>query len=103
MRVAGVQLLLVSVVFSILGLTLGHAFLEDWGWLVGPAAWLGCAGLTARVVGLAYPGVLVGAVASGLASAIGVLIGVHSVGIVVAIGLFALWSGRLDRPAPAPA
>src|SRR5262249_929962 len=59
------------------------------GWLVGPLSWLGCAWLTARIVGLEPAPTLVRAVAAGLVSLLAVLIGLHWLGALVAVGLFA--------------
>jgi hypothetical protein len=88
-RVGAVQLVAVAVLSMLLALIFPHGFFEDWGWLVGPLAWLGCAWLTARVVGLEPPPTLVRAVAAGLASGLFVLIGLHWLGALVAVVLLA--------------
>ena len=93
-RVALVQLVAVAVLALVLGVVFSHGFFVDWGWLVGPIVWLGCAALTARIVGLDTAFAMVGAVLAGLVSALAVLIGVHWLGVVVAIGLFAAWCAR---------
>jgi hypothetical protein len=93
-RVALVQLVAVAMLAIVLGVVFSHGFFEDWGWLVGPLVWLGCAAFTARVVGLDTAFAMVGAVLAGLVSALAVLIGVHWLGLVVAIGLFAAWCAR---------
>jgi hypothetical protein len=95
LRAGIVQLVTVGALFLLLAVTVSHGFFEDWGWLVGPAAWLGCAALTARVLRLPIERVLMAAVLAGVLSAIGVLIGVHSVGTVVAIVVFALLCGHI--------
>ena len=51
-RVAAVQLIAVAALSIVLAIALPHSFFEDWGWLAGPAAWLACAALTARLLGL---------------------------------------------------
>lgn len=94
-RAALVQLLAVVVLFAILGLTLPKSFFESWGWIAGPLAWLLCAGITARVLGLPRNPTLFGAVLAGLPSVVAVVVGAHEAGIVVALVLFALWCGRL--------
>jgi hypothetical protein len=53
--------------------------------------------VTARVVGLPAVPTLVGAVLAGLPSLVAVIIGVHWLGAVLAIGLFAMWCARLAR------
>jgi hypothetical protein len=82
-RAALVQALAVAVLSVALALALPHSFFEDWGWLAGPAAWVVCALVTARV--------------AGLPSLVAVILGVHWLGAVIAIALFALWCARLAR------
>jgi hypothetical protein len=96
-RAALVQALAVAVVSIALAIALPHSFFEDWGWLAGPGAWMACALVTARVVGLPIAGTLVGAALAGLPSLLAVVLGVHWLGAVVAVGLFALWCARLAR------
>ena len=96
-RAAAVQGLSVAVLSIALAVALPHSFFEDWGWLAGPGAWLVCALVTASVVALPRARVLVGAVLAGLPSLLAVVIGVHWLGAVVAIVLFALWCARLAR------
>jgi hypothetical protein len=97
-RVAVVQVAAVAVLSLLLALVFSHGFFADWGWLVGPLAWLFCAWLTARVVGLAEAPVLVRAAGAGVLSALFVLLGLHWLGTIVAVGVFALWCARLPRP-----
>jgi hypothetical protein len=96
-RSALVQLVLVGVIFVVLALLLPHSFFDDWGWLTGPIAWIGCAALTARVLRLPMGSTLLGALLAGIPDAICVLIGLHALGGVIAIVLFALWCARLPR------
>ena len=51
-RAAVVQLVAVAALAAVLGMALPHGFFEDWGWLVGPGAWVACAALTAMMVRL---------------------------------------------------
>ena len=88
-RVGVVQLVTVAVLSLLLALIFSHGFFESWGWLVGPLAWLGCAWLTARIVGLEPAAALVRAVLAGVVSALAVLVGLHWLGALVAVGLFA--------------
>jgi hypothetical protein len=90
-----VQLVLVGVLAVILALALPKSFFEDWGWLTGPLAWLLCAAATARIVGLPITGTLVGAVLVGLPALIAVVLGIHWLGTLIAVVLFALWCARL--------
>jgi hypothetical protein len=96
-RAALVQAAGVAVLSLALGLTLPHSFFEDWGWLAGPGAWIVCALVTARVVGLPAVPTLAGAALSGLPSVVAVIVGLHWLGAVLAIGVFALWCARLAR------
>lgn len=96
-RAAVVQALGVAVLSLALGLALPHDFFEDWGWLAGPSAWAICALITARVVGLPPLPTLAGAALAGLPSLLAVIVGVHWLGAVLAIGLFAVWCARLAR------
>ena len=98
-RVAVVQAAAVAVLSVLLALILSHGFFESWGWLVGPLAWVVYAWLTARVVGLPDPAVLVRAVGAGVVSVLFVLVGLHWLGAIVAIGLLAVLCARLPRPA----
>jgi hypothetical protein len=98
-RAAAAQVLLVAVVSLLLAVTLPHSFFEDWGWLTGPAAWLGCAAISAWALHLPIPGVMLGAVLAGIPSALAVLAGVHWLGVAIAIAAFAAWCGWLaGRP-----
>jgi hypothetical protein len=96
-RAAVVQAIGVAVLSLALALALPHSFFDDWGWLAGPGAWAACALVTARVVGLPVVPTLIGAALAGLPSLLAVIVGVHWLGAVLAIGLFALWCGRLAR------
>jgi hypothetical protein len=96
-RVVVVQAVGVAVLSAALAMALPHDFFEDWGWIAGPGAWAVCALVTARVVGLPAIPTLIGAALAGLPSLVAVIIGVHWLGAVLAIGLFALWCARLAR------
>jgi hypothetical protein len=103
-RAALVQLVAVGILFTALAIALPKEFFVDWGWIVGPAAWMLCAALTARVLALPLVPTLTGAVLAGLPSLLAVILNAHAVGTILAIGLFALWCGRLPRqPLTTPA
>ena len=89
------QLVAVAALSIVLALTLHHSFFEDWGWLAGPGAWLACAALTGRLLGLPTGPILFGAALAGIPSALAVVIGVHWLGAAVAVVLFAAWCARL--------
>jgi hypothetical protein len=94
-RSALVQLAAVAVLFVALALAVPKDFFVDWGWLVGPLAWLLCAGFTARVLSLPLTQTLVGAALAGIPSLLAVVFDAHEVGMLLAVVLFALWCGRL--------
>ena len=101
-RVAVVQVVAVAVLSVLLAFVFSHGFFESWGWLVGPLAWMLCAWLTARIVGLPEAPVLLRAVLAGIPSLLFVLAGVHWLGAAVAVALFAALCARLPRPAIGP-
>lgn len=94
-RAALVQLAAVAALSIALALALPKSFFEDYGWLSGPAAWMLCAALTARVLRLPLAPTLLGALLAGLPSLLFVLIGLHWAGALVAVGFFAVWCARL--------
>jgi hypothetical protein len=96
-RSAVVQLIAVGVLFAILAILLPKSFFESWGWIAGPVAWMLCAALTARVLHLPMGDTLLGAVLAGIPDAICVVIGLHTIGDVIAVILFALWCGSIPR------
>jgi len=88
----------VAILSLLLAAIFSHGFFEAWGWLVGPLAWLACAWLTARIVGLPEAPVLVRAAISGIPSALFVLLSLHWLGAAVAVAIFATWCAHLPRP-----
>lgn len=107
-RAALIQAALVAVVAVVLGTALDRDFFASWGWLAGPAVWFACALATALALRLPLGPTLAGAAVAGLPSLIAVPFGIHWVGAVVGIPLFAVWCARLaqrhdlDSTAPAP-
>lgn len=88
------QVLAVAVLSLLLAVLFSHGSFESWGWLVGPLTWLGCAWVTARVVGLDPVSTLVRALLAGLVSALAVIVGLHWLGLIVAVGLLAYLCAR---------
>lgn len=93
LRAALTQAAAVAVLSIALAIALPHSFFTDYGWIAGPAAWALCALLTAQVLGLPRLWTLLGAALAGVPSLIGVLLGAHWLGAVLAIGVFAAWCG----------
>ena len=97
-RAALVQLAAVAALSLLLAALLPHSFFEDWGWIAGPLAWFACAAITALALHLQMRGALLGALLAGVLSAVAVVVGIHWLGIVIAIAAFAVWCAWL-RPA----
>jgi hypothetical protein len=90
MRAAVVQALLVAALFAILiALPLDHDFFEDYGWIVGPVAWVLCAAIAGRILSLPGSLVVFAAVAGGVAGALVSLVASHTAGLIVAVAVFA--------------
>jgi hypothetical protein len=92
-RSAILQTVFVGALSALLATALGSSFFNHWGWIVGPAAWVACSLATARVLKLPPRRTLVGAVLAGLPSIAFVAVGLHWLGDLTAIALFALWCG----------
>jgi hypothetical protein len=103
LRSALLQTVLVGVLSGVLAAALGAKFFTHWGWIVGPVAWIACAAVTARALGLVLRTTLGGAVLAGLPSILFVAVGLHWLGDVLAVALFALWCGLTAAPARAAA
>jgi hypothetical protein len=101
-RAALLQLVTVAVLSLALALALPHNFFEDYGWIAGPGSWMLCAAFTARVLRLPLAPTLLGAVLAGLPSLLAVVVGLHWLGAIVAVGLFAVWCARLRRAVALP-
>jgi hypothetical protein len=96
----GVQAAAVAVLFGILiALPLGDDFFDDWGFAVGPIAWLACSLLTARLLTLPLAYVLFSAIAGGVAGTIVLLVANHWAGLAAALLVFAASCGSYDPAA----
>ncbi|MGK2931219.1 MAG: hypothetical protein ACSLFD_00320 [Solirubrobacterales bacterium] len=95
-----VQLLAVVAVSLVLGLLLPKSFFEDWGWLSGPTAWIACSVFTAAVLRLPRGVVVLGAILAGVPSVIAVIVGIHWLGVILAVGFFGVWCAYRAAPVP---
>jgi hypothetical protein len=102
-RAAALQVCAVALLSVALALALPDSFFDDWGWLTGPAAWVLCAALTAGLLGLPRRRTMLGAVLAGLVSLPAVLLGLHWIGVAIAVGLFAVWCARSPGATRVPA
>jgi len=76
----------VLVLFGVLvALPLPDDFFEDFGFIVGPLAWIACSVLTARVVQIPLAFALFAAVAGGVAGAIVLVVAGHWAGMVAGL------------------
>lgn len=96
LRAAAIQGLCILVLAILMALLFSDSFFEDWGWLVGPLAWIGCSVVTASRLNLPFPEAILGAIGAGIISLLAVLVGLHWIGAIVAVILFGLWCGRLE-------
>ena len=88
-RAAGVQLLLVAIVFGVLlALPLGDDFFDDYGLIVGPLAWILCSLATGRILSLPLDLTLFAAVAGGVAGTLVGLVAGHIPGLIAGIAVF---------------
>lgn len=95
-RSLAVQALLVGVLFAALALALPKSFFEDYGVIAGPAAWIGCSILTARILTLPAGLVLFAALAGGVAGTLVGLAAGHAAGMGVSLLVFAASCGGYD-------
>jgi hypothetical protein len=99
-RAATVQALLVGALFVVLALAVPHGFFDDYGYLVGPLAWLGCALITGRILNLPLGTTAIAAAASGAAAALTGAAFEHVVSLPVAIGVFAALCAGFEARQP---
>lgn len=97
-RAAGLQLLLVGVLFAILALTVPHGFFEDHGALVGPLAWIGCSLATGLILKLSLARIATAALLSGATAGLVGAAVEHVVSLPVAIAVFAAVCASEARP-----
>jgi hypothetical protein len=98
-----VQAIVLAVPFVVLAVALDESFFEDWGWLAGPAVWLACSAVTARILSLPLGYVLFSAVAGGVAGAVVFLVASHWAGMAAGLLVFAASCGSYDAEAEAEA
>lgn len=83
------QAVIVGALFALLALTLDREFFKDYGFAVGPIAWLGCSLVTARLLSLPAGLALFAALAGGVAGFLVGLVAGHGPGLGVSLLVFA--------------
>jgi hypothetical protein len=98
LRAALAQTLLVGALFALLvALPLGDNFFEDYGWITGPVAWLGCAAIAALILEVPRSLALFAAVAGAVAGAIVGVAFDHTAGLIVGVAIFAASCAGYER------
>jgi hypothetical protein len=93
LRATAAAVVAVVVLAGISMVFLDHADFVDWGWLIGPAAWVISCVFGARVGRLSWLAGFVGSIVAGIPSGLATLTGVHWLGVVVGLIAFAAWTG----------
>ena len=92
-----VQALVVGALFGLLLVPpLDEDFFEDYGFAIGPVAWLGCSLLTARLLSLPAGLALFAALAGGVAGTLVGLVAGHGPGLGISLLVFAASCGGYD-------
>ena len=98
-KALAVQGVTVGALFALLAVLLSDDFFEDYGWVAGPLAWLGCSLLTARVLSLPTSIALFSALAGGVAGGIVMFVASHVPGMIAALLVFAASCASYDSEA----
>ncbi len=99
-----VQAVIVGALFALLAVALDRDAFKDYGFAIGPLAWLGCSLVTARVLSLPAGLALFAALAGGVAGFLVGLVAGHLPGLGVSLLVFAASCAGYDEerdPAPA--
>jgi len=101
-RAAAIQAALVGALFVVLAIAFPHDLFEDWGYLIGPVAWIACSAATGAILGLPLSLTAVATAAGGVAGALVGLALSHLVSLPVAIAVFAAACAGYQSPTPSP-
>ena len=91
------QALIVGSLFVLLALAFDKEFFKDYGFAIGPLAWLGCSLVTARLLSLPAGLVMFAALAGGVAGFLVGLVAGHVAGLGVSLLVFAASCGGYDE------
>ena len=99
-----VQAVIIGVLFALLAVSFDREVFKDYGFAIGPLAWLGCSLATARLLSLPAGLAMFAALAGGVAGFLVGLVAGHAPGLVVSLLVFAASCAGYDEerdPAPA--
>jgi hypothetical protein len=99
-----VQGAIVGALFALLAVTFDREVFKDYGFAIGPLAWLGCSLVTARLLSLPAGLAMFAALAGGVAGLLVGLVAGHIAGLGVSLLVFAASCAGYDEerdPAPA--
>ena len=83
-----------AVIGGISAALLPHSAFVDWGFLIGPGAWVVGALVSTRVVGLGVKEAVVGSLLAVVPNAIAGSAGLHWAGVAIGVLVFSVWCGR---------
>ena len=99
-----VQAVIIGVLFALLAVSFDREVFKDYGFAIGPLAWLACSLVTARLLSLPAGLAMFAALAGGVAGFLVGLVAGHAPGLVVSLLVFAASCAGYDEerdPAPA--
>ncbi len=100
LRAGGMQTAMVVALALVMRIAFPSDFFETYGWLTGPAAWLGCAALVAIRFTLPKFLTVIGAAMAGVPMLIALAIGAHWLGVLLGVAVFAAWCGAQTPARP---
>ena len=92
-----VQAVIVGALFALLAFTFDREVFKDYGFAIGPIAWLGCSLLTARLLSLPAGLAMFAALAGGVAGFLVGLVAGHLPGLAVSLLVFAASCAGYDE------
>jgi hypothetical protein len=90
----GVLLAVFAVIGGVSAALLPHSAFVDWGFLIGPGAWVVGALLSTKAVGLGVKDAFVGSLLAVIPNAIAGAAGLHWAGVAIGVLVFSAWCGR---------
>ena len=97
LKALAVLLAVFAVIGGISAALLPHSAFVDWGFLIGPGAWIVGALLSTRAVGLGVKDAVAGSLLAVIPNAIAGAAGQHWAGVAIGVLVFSAWCGREHR------